>query len=67
MQFRIIEINGKYLIEEKSWLTFFLWSKWVEYGGSFGDSDIEFDTIDKAEEAINNYKRKPTKKIVKCL
>lgn len=56
MRFRIVEIDDKFYVEEKSIWSLFFWRRWQRFGGSFGDEDIVFKSLDDAKKAVEKYK-----------
>lgn len=52
MKYRIIQVEGDIMIQEKGLLTFFRWRTLEVFGGSFGDEPLVFETTDCASAFI---------------
>jgi len=67
MSYRIVEDNGLFFVEERNIYSLFIWLRWTRFGGSFGNEDISFKSVEEAERAIVRSRNKHKPKIVKWL
>jgi len=67
MSYRIVEENGLFFVEESNIWSLFIWLRWTRFGGSFGNEDVKYKSLEDAEAAINSMRHKQKPKIVKWL
>jgi hypothetical protein len=67
MKYRIIKEDNVIKVQERGWLTLFRWVTCARFGGSFGNEDFEFETIEEAEQTIDYWRGGKSFEVLKVL